>query len=33
MPNWNLKFKFLPEREIQIFGKTNLVTEIARGVG
>ena len=25
--------KFLPEREIQIFGQTDLVTKITRGVG
>ena len=29
----NLKFKFLPQREIQIFDQTDLVTKIARGVG
>ena len=29
----DLKFEFLPEREIQIFGQTELVTKIARGVG
>ena len=28
MPEGNLKFKFLPEREIQIFGQTDLVTKI-----
>ena len=33
IPKGNLKFKFLPEREIQIFGQTDLVTKIARGVG
>ena len=33
MPKGNLKFKFLPEREIQIFGQTDLVTKIAHGVG
>ena len=33
MPEGNLKFKFLPEREIQIFGQTDLVTKIARGEG
>ena len=33
MPKGNLKFKFLPEWEIQIFGQTDLVTKIARGVG
>ena len=33
MPKGNLKFKFLPEREIQIFGQTDLVIKIARGVG
>ena len=27
MPKGNLKFKFLPEREIQIFGETDLVTK------
>ena len=29
----DLKFKFLTEREIQIFGETDLVTKIACGVG
>jgi len=33
MPKGNLKFKFFPEREIQIFGQADLVTKIARGVG
>ena len=33
MPEGNLKFKFLPEREILIFGQTDLVTKIARGEG
>ena len=33
MPEGNLKFKFLPKREIQIFVQTDLVTEIARGEG
>ena len=33
MPEGNLKFKFLPEREIQILGQTDLVTKIARRVG
>jgi len=33
MPEGNLKFKFLLEREIQIFGQTDLVTKIARGEG
>mgnify|MGYP000220582599 CR=1 FL=1 len=33
MPEGNLKFKFLPEREIQIFGQTDLVTKIARRGG
>ena len=29
----DLKFKFLPEKEIQILGRADLVTKIARGVG
>ena len=33
MPKGDLKLKFLPEREIRIFGQTDLVTKIARGVG
>ena len=33
MTEGNLKFKFIPEREIQIFGQTDLVTKIPRGVG
>ena len=33
MPQGNFKFKFLTEREIQIFGQTDLVTKIARGEG
>ena len=33
MPEGNLKFKFLPEREIQVFSETDLVAKIARGVG
>ena len=33
MPEGNLKFKILPEREIQIFFQTNLVTKTARGEG
>ena len=33
MPGENWKFNFFPEREIQIFGQTDLVTKIARGVG
>ena len=32
MPKGDLKFKFLPEREIQTFGQTDLMTKIARGV-
>ena len=31
MPKGNLKFKVLPEREIKIFGETNLVTKICPG--
>ena len=33
MPEGNLKFKFFPEREIQIFGQTDLGIKIARRVG
>ena len=33
MPKVELKFKFLPEREIQIFGQTDLGTKITRGMG
>ena len=33
MPKGDLKSKFQPEREIQIFGETDLLTKIVRGVG
>ena len=33
MPKGDLKFNFLPEQEIQIFGQTDLVTKIVCGVG
>ena len=33
MPEGDLKFKFLPEREIQVSGQTDVVTKIARVMG
>ena len=33
MPKINSKLKFLPEREIQIFGETDLVTKTCRRGG
>ena len=33
MPKGGLKFEFLPEREIQIFGQTEPMTKIALEVG